>query len=105
HRELVAVELPREIRADRLPRVAAVVAAEQAVRREIDPPRVVRRDDQRAVPVPPQRRLAGPGLRLDLHPLAGPPVEPAQPAVLVLGVHDVRVGRVYLAVEPVTALR
>ena len=37
------------------------------------------------------------------HALAGPPVEAAQPAVLELGVDDVRVLRVDLAVEAVAA--
>src|SRR5436853_87386 len=73
--QLVAVELPGQVGADGLPVVAAVVAAEELVGREVHPGVRVRADHQRRVPVPAQRRLARAGDRLDRHPLAGLAVE------------------------------
>jgi hypothetical protein len=104
HRERVAVDLAGQVAADRRPRVAAVVAPVEPVRREVQPLRVVRAEHQRAVPVPPRRRLALAGHRLNLHPLAGLAVVPADHAVLQHPVYGVRVGRIDLAVEPVAAL-
>ena len=57
-RELVAVDLARQVGADGLPALTAVVAAEDALRGEIDAGVRMRREDQRGVPVPPQRVLA-----------------------------------------------
>ena len=63
----------------------------------------MRRDDERRVPVPLERRVVGLRLRLDLHPLAGPPVEAGDPGVLVLRVDDVRVVGVHPCLEAVAA--
>ena len=46
HRQLVAIELPRQVRADCLPVVAPVVALKQNVGSEVDPRSRVRADDQ-----------------------------------------------------------
>ena len=100
HRQLVAVDVAGEVRRHRLPGVAAVVAAEQALGAEVEAGRRVRREEQRRRPVPAQRRLARLRLRLDVEDLAAPAVVADQAAVLRLRVDDVRVGRVRLALKP-----
>jgi hypothetical protein len=50
--ELVAVDLTREIRAHRVPAVAAVIASKETVRGEVDAVVVVRAHEERGVPVP-----------------------------------------------------
>ena len=103
--ELVAVDLARQVGADRLPGVAAVVAAEQLVGGEVEPGVGVRADDDGRVPVPAQRRARRlPRLRLDVELLAGLAVEAHQAAVLRLGVDDVGVFGVDLRLEAVAAL-
>src|SRR6185295_12882056 len=104
HLELAAVDLPREVRADGAPGVAAVVAAEQLVGGEVEAGVRVRADDQRRVPVPAQRRLAAARLRLDEDLLAALAVVAAEAAVLRLGVDDVRVLGIHLRLEAVAAL-
>ena len=105
HLELVPVGLPREIAADGTPGVAAVVAAEDALRREVEPRRAVRADDQRRVPIPAKTRLAYARLRLDVDLLPRELVVADEHAVLRLGVDDVRVLRIDDRLKAVAACR
>ena len=93
-RLLEAEDVPREVRADLRPRVAAVVAAPDVLRRVVDPRVRVRADDDRRVPVEPQRRLAGARLRADVDRLVALAVVAQQVALLPLEIDGVRVGRI-----------
>ena len=104
-RQLVAVDVAGEIGADRFPGVAAIVAAEEILRGEVDAVAVVRADDERRVPVQAQRLHAAGRLRLDVERLAGALVEAHQAAVLRFGIDDVLVLRVGDGAEAVAALR
>ena len=94
HRQLIAVELARQVAADRFPGVAAVVAAEELVGGEVEPGVGMRADDERRVPVPAQRRLPLARLRLDADALAGAPIVADQDAVLGFGVDGVGILRI-----------
>ena len=104
-REAVPVDLPRQVGADGLPAVPAVLAPEDPLRREPEPRRRVGRDEERRVPVPAQGRVVRPRLRLDVDLLARLPVEPHEGAVLRLGVDDVGVPRLDGGEEAVAPLR
>src|SRR2546426_661392 len=65
HRQLVAVGLARQVRADQFPGVAPIIAAKQLVGGEVDPAVGIWADDKRRIPVPTQRRLALALLRLN----------------------------------------
>jgi hypothetical protein len=99
HRQGVAVDLPREIRRDRLPAVAAIVGAIQHLRREIERCVRVGRDDEWRIPVPPGRRAALFFLRLDADALARPLVVADDDAVLELGVDRVRIFGIHVRHE------
>ncbi len=101
HLQLVAVEPAGEVVADRRPAVAAVLAAEDALRREVEPGRLVGREDERAVPVPAERVVSRLLLRLDEDGLAALAVVPAEDAVLQGRVDDVGVVGVDAGVEAV----
>ncbi len=103
HVPLGPVDSAREVVADRNPGVRPVIAPIEAVRAEIEPVAVVGRDDQRRVPVPLQRRVVGLGLRLDVHPLTGAPVEAGDARVLKLGIDDVGIVGVHARLEAVAA--
>ena len=66
HLELVAVQAARQVATDGRPTVAAVVRAEELVRRRVQPLIVVRTDDQRRVPVPAVGGLVRGFARLDV---------------------------------------
>src|SRR5205823_7770118 len=78
-RQLVTIELTCQVAADRLPGVATVVAAEDAVGGEVETCVRVWADEQWRVPVPAQRRLALAWLRLDVDLLPGAAIEADQP--------------------------
>ena len=103
HLQLVAVDAAGEVAGDRPPVVAAVVRAVQPPPGEVQPAMVVRRDQQRRVPVEDQRGVAGPRLRLDVHRLAGAAVVSREVSVLPLAVDDVGIRRVHLRLEAVAA--
>ena len=88
-----AVFVAGQIARDRRPLVAAVFRAPHALRGKVQPRGLVRRDQDRRVPVEALRRIAGRRLRLDVRRLAGDEIDPGQVAALPLGVHDVRVAR------------
>ena len=71
----VAVGVGGQVAAHRRPGVAAVVAAPHALGTEVEAVRVVRADQERRVPVPALRRVAGRGLRLDVDGLVAAPVD------------------------------
>src|ERR1039457_719022 len=102
--QLVAVELAREIGAYGSPAIAAVVAAVQLLRAEVEPRVGMRADDERSVPVPAQGRVALGLLRLDGNALAGAPVEAHHGAVLHVGVDGVGVLGVDARVESIAAV-
>ena len=101
--QLVAVELAGEIGADGAPAIAAVVAAVELLRAEVEAGVGVRADDQRRVPVPAHGRIALRRLRLDGDALAGALVEAHHAAVLHVGVDGVRVLRIDARIESVAA--
>ena len=102
-RQLVAVELSRQVATECFPGVAAVRASEEVVRGEVQGPVIVRRDEQRRAPVPTQVLGSELRLRLDSLSLAGPYIVPDDAAILRLGIHDIRVGGIYRRVEAVAA--
>ena len=65
---------------------------------------VVRRDDQRRVPVPFVGVLISTWLRGDRKPLAGDAVKPRQAAVLILRINNIGVGRIELRLVAITEL-
>src|SRR5882762_264953 len=69
HRELVAIQPARKLSADYGPAIAAIVAAEKFVGREINARVQVWTDDERRIPVPAQRIFAATGCRLNREPL------------------------------------
>ena len=87
--QLVAVAVSREVAAHRRPRVAAVVAAPQPLRAEVQAVCRVRTDEDRSVPVPPLGRIAGGGLRLDVERLLAATIDPVQVPLLRLEVQRV----------------
>ena len=103
HLQRVAVDLPGEVLADGRPAVAAVLAAEDPLRREVQARRLVGREDERGVPVPAQGVVAGLLVGLDEDGFPASPVETAEDAVLERRVDDVRVGGVDAGVEAVAA--
>src|SRR5262249_50773776 len=93
---LVAVEPPCQVRADRLPRLAAVVAAVQDAAGQVETFGRVRADEERRVPVP----ADGPPCRLR----ADAPLAPArQGSVLGHGVDDAGILRVHARLHAVAA--
>jgi hypothetical protein len=54
-----------KLTADHLPRVAAIVAAIELVRRDVESRVEVRADDERCIPVPARRIFVATGLRLN----------------------------------------
>ncbi len=64
----------------------------------------MRREHQRRVPVPAQRRLAGAGLGLNVEVLAALAIVAGERSVLCFGIDDVRIRRVGYGPEPVAAL-
>src|SRR5262245_46048079 len=103
YRQRVAIGLPRQIRTDRLRRVAAIVAAEQPARAEVETRRAVRADDERCLPIEAQRRFAAVLDGPNLHALAGAAIEPDHAAVLRLAVDDVRIAGIDARHEAVAA--
>ena len=92
--ERVAVGVARQVVADGRPRVAAVVAAPQALRAEVQATARVRADQQRGIPVEPFGSVAGRRLGLDVDDLVAVPIDPLQVPDLGLHVHGVRIVRV-----------
>ena len=103
-RQLIAIELSRQVTANGLPGVAAVVAAKELVRCEIEPRVCMGADLERRIPVPAQGRLALARLRLDAGGLARAAVEADQAGVLRFGVHDVWVLGIDARLEAVASL-
>src|SRR5262245_1784227 len=103
HGQLVTVELPRQVGADRLPGVAAVVAAEEFVGREVDARAGMRADEQRRIPVPAQGRLTLSRLRLDANALPGAAIVARQDAVLQFAVDGVGVFWIDARLEAIAA--
>src|SRR3954467_7119337 len=103
-RERVAIDLPGKVRADGLPGVTAVVAAEQAVGGKVQARMRERADDERRIPIPTQRGLAFARLRLDAEVLSAGAVIAIQSAVLRLRIDRIRVFRIDLRPETVTTL-
>ena len=99
-----ARDVAREVGADRLPVVATVVGAVDALRCEIEPRAAERTDDDRCVPVPARRVLTRLLLGDDPRAGAGPAIEPHEPAVLRLGVDGVVVLGIDAALEAVAAI-
>ena len=102
-RQLVAIQLAGEIRADGDPGIAAVVAAIELLRADVEARMGVRADDERRVPIPAEGRIALGGLRLDGDALAGALVEAHDAGVLAGGVNGVGILRIDARVEPVAA--
>ena len=96
-----------EVGRDALPRLAVIVRAEQELRPDIDRRRVVRRERDGRIPVEAQLLVALQLLRaearLDIAGLVGVPVDAADEASLVLGIHVIGIGRVLEHPEPVAA--
>ena len=103
HRQFVAVELAGEVRADRPPGIAAIVAAEEDVGTIVEPGMQMRADDQRGVPVPAQGRLPLARLGPDVDQFPAAFVVAVQSAVLILRIKDVRIFRIDLSLKPVAA--
>ena len=101
--QLVAVGGGGQIGADRLPDVATVGRLEDAVRRDVDRRRIVRRHHHRRVPVPAVLRRIAHRLRPDRLALVRHPIDAVHPATLRLGVENVRIGRVDQRHEAVAA--
>ncbi len=99
--ERLAVVVGREVGADLLPRVAAVERSEQHLRAGVEDLRVVRREHQGRVPVPPQRRLVLRPARHDVGHGAQHLVDAPVIAELRGVVEPARVGRVDAVVHPV----
>ena len=104
HLHLVAVKLTREVIADCLPRIAAVIASEYLVGCEIEAFVVVRTDNQRSIPVPTVGGFVFSGLRLYGHALAALLVVAHQPPVLGLTVDDVLVFGINLRFEAIASI-
>ena len=102
HRQAVAINVTREVGADRGPRVAAVGALEQVVRRHVHRASGVLRRYDRRTPVP-AMPLAILRIRLDALGLSAARVVAHHAAVLRLGVRDVVVERIGHVVEAVAA--
>ena len=101
HLERVAVQATAQVGTDGNPAGAAIVAAKQALRREVESRRRVRADDQRRIPVVTKRVLAGCRLGLDVHQLTALAVVACEAPVLVLRIDDVRVTRLDDGLEAV----
>src|ERR1043166_8536535 len=65
----------------------------------------MRTDDERRIPVPPQRIFTAGGLRLNPHTLARAFVEPRERAALKLCINRVRIFRIDLTAKTVASLR
>src|SRR5207249_36804 len=89
--KVIAVKLSSEVAADGLPGIAAIVAAEQFVCREVKPSMRMRANMQRRVPVPAQGRLAFARLRLNAYALSRPAVKAHQVAILCFRINGVRI--------------
>ena len=107
--DVVALLVLREIRTDRLPRIAAIVAAEHPIGRRQQNARIVWRQHQWRIPVE-AIRLASRSVR---HILRGGPnglrftsdlVAPSHVAILRLGVDDARIAKVRNGHESITTL-
>ncbi len=102
--QVVAIGRGREIGADRRPRLAAIGGLEHHVGADINGRRIVRRHQDRRVPVPAQRRFAARRQRADRLALVADLVDARDVAVLRLGVDDARVRRIDLRFEAVAAV-
>ena len=100
HGQAVAIDVAREVGADRGPRVAAIGALEQIVRRHVQRTAGVPRRHDRRAPVP-AVPLAVLRIRLDALGLAGTRVVAHHAAVLRLGVGDVVVEGIGHVVETI----
>src|SRR5262249_35646169 len=100
----VAVEVTGEIAADHLPRVAAIVGAEEASAAEIKTRMRVRADDEWRIPVPAFRHFVFCFVRLDAKAFPGRAIEAHQAAVLRFGVNRVGIFGIDERAETVTAL-
>ena len=89
-----AEDAAREVRADRLPRIAAVVAAPDVLGCVVDARVRVRADDDGRVPVEAERGIGRAGLRADVDRLVALAVVAEEVAFLPLEVDRVRVGGV-----------
>src|SRR5688572_29629413 len=104
HRKLVAIEVARELSADELPRIAAIVAAEEFIGGEIESRARVWTDNEWRVPVPTIRTFAAARLRLNADAFAGAFIETNQAAVLKFSVDDVRVFGIDLRAKAIAAV-
>src|ERR1043165_1044313 len=104
HRQLIAIQIARELAADRLPRVAAIVAAIEFVRRHVETGVQVRADDKRRVPIPSWWIFVASGLRLNAEAFAGALVETNDHAVLQRRVYRVWILRIDLRAKTGAAL-
>ncbi len=102
--ERVAILPGGEIAADRDPRQPAIRRAEDLVRGRVDDLRIVRREEERRVPVPAQRGLARRRGRPDPQRLPGDAIDAHDVPVLRLAERDAVVARVLEDDEAVAAL-
>ena len=104
HRNLVAVELARQITRYTRPRIAAVGALEHDIGGEVQCLAVVRTDEKGGIPVPAPCFAVNRFDGLDVDAFAGFFVKSLESAVLCLGVHNVGVGGVHLRFKTVARL-
>ena len=102
NRFLIAIFVARKVFAAR-PVVAAVRRSENPIGREIDRVVVVRRDDNRRIPIEAVLLLARRRLRLDRSLLAGFHFQARDKTLLRLDIHDRRVSRVHDRIETIAA--
>ena len=104
YRNLVAVQLARQVARNGRPGITAVGALEHHVGCKIERLGIVRTDQQRSVPIPPPGRTSNGLDGLDVDPFARLFVEALKAAVLGLSIHNVGIVRINLRFKSVARL-
>ena len=103
-RQAFTIGVLGQLAADRGPRISAIGGLEHLVGADVDGVRVVRRDQDRRVPVPAQRRFTAGRHRADRLALVADAIDARDVAILRFGVDRARVLRIDLRLEAVAAV-
>ena len=102
--ESIPIRSPRQIFADARPTLPTVIAPENDIGTEVKPLCLVRTDQQWSVPIPAPGRIVLSLDRFDADRLTGGRIVADQPAVLGLGINNIRILRIHLGFKTVACV-